>query len=379
MKICAIICEYNPLHNGHLWQIREAKEHSNADAVLCIMSGDFVQRGETALLDKFTRAKHAVLAGADAVIQLPTVFATANAELFARGAIRILSSIPAVKTLSFGAENPDKTAFKLAARYLSNEPQEVSESIKKRVKEGVSYAKARAQAWAGFLPLDLLCSPNNILGVEYTKAILTEEADIDILPLQRQGSGYLDTALNENFSSATAIRNAIDNGEIVRGFLPDFVYGDLPKTTKNDLERLEKYAILSKSKNEIAKVCDCTEGLENAFKRVAETNEPLETLTSARYTTSRIKRIALQNLLNIEETLIRECLSSPLYFRVLAVRKQREDILSALGESAYPLIIRAHDDEKLCKTAKRCYEKDIFAEKVYGILQKTKKKDDIFI
>ena len=118
MKICAIICEYNPLHNGHLWQIREAKEHSNADAVLCIMSGDFVQRGETALLDKFTRAKHAVLAGADAVIQLPTVFATANAELFARGAIRILSSIPAVKTLSFGAENPDKTAFKLAARYL---------------------------------------------------------------------------------------------------------------------------------------------------------------------------------------------------------------------------------------------------------------------
>ncbi|MBQ3221053.1 MAG: nucleotidyltransferase family protein [Clostridia bacterium] len=379
MKICAIICEYNPLHNGHLWQIREAKEHSNADAVLCIMSGDFVQRGETALLDKFTRAKHAVLAGADAVIQLPTVFATANAELFARGAIRILSSIPAVKTLSFGAENPDKTAFKLAARYLSNEPQEVSESIKKRVKEGVSYAKARAQAWAGFLPLDLLCSPNNILGVEYTKAILTEEADIDILPLQRQGSGYLDTALNQNFSSATAIRNAIDNGEIVRGFLPDFVYEDLPKTTKNDLERLEKYAILSKSKNEIAKVCDCTEGLENAFKRVAETNEPLETLTSARYTTSRIKRIALQNLLNIEETLIRECLSSPLYLRVLAVRKQREDILSALGESAYPLIIRAHDDEKLCKTAKRCYEKDIFAEKVYGILQKTKKKDDIFI
>ena len=379
MKICAIICEYNPLHNGHLWQIREAKEHSNADAVLCIMSGDFVQRGETALLDKFTRAKHAVLAGADAVIQLPTVFATANAELFARGAIRILSSIPAVKTLSFGAENPDKTAFKLAARYLSNEPQEVSESIKKRVKEGVSYAKARAQAWAGFLPLDLLCSPNNILGVEYAKAILTEEADIDILPLQRQGSGYLDTALNQNFSSATAIRNAIDNGEIVRGFLPDFVYEDLPKTTKNDLERLEKYAILSKSKNEIAKVCDCTEGLENAFKRVAETNEPLETLTSARYTTSRIKRIALQNLLNIEETLIRECLSSPLYLRVLAVRKQREDILSALGESAYPLIIRAHDDEKLCKTAKRCYEKDIFAEKVYGILQKTKKKDDIFI
>ena len=107
MKICAIICEYNPFHNGHLYQLREAKRLSEADVVLCIMSGNFVQRGEAAILDKFTRAKHAVWAGADAVIELPSVFATSNAELFAKGAIHILSSIPEVSTLCFGCENAD--------------------------------------------------------------------------------------------------------------------------------------------------------------------------------------------------------------------------------------------------------------------------------
>ena len=107
MKICAIICEYNPFHNGHLYQLNLARELSGADAVLCIMSGNFVQRGENAILDKYTRAKHALKAGADIVIELPTVFATSPAELFATGAIHILSSIPAVKTLCFGAENAD--------------------------------------------------------------------------------------------------------------------------------------------------------------------------------------------------------------------------------------------------------------------------------
>ena len=117
MKFCGIICEYNPFHNGHLYQLQEAKKRSGADALLCIMSGNFVQRGEAAVLDKFTRAKHAVKAGADIVIELPALFATSNAELFAKGAISLLSAIPSVSTLCFGAENADKTAFLLAARY----------------------------------------------------------------------------------------------------------------------------------------------------------------------------------------------------------------------------------------------------------------------
>ena len=149
MKICGIICEYNPFHNGHLYQLREAKRLSGADAIVCVMSGNFVQRGEAAILDKYTRAKHAIMAGADVVIELPTPFATANAELFAKGATALLSAIPAVDTLCFGAENADKLAFISAARYLNEEPKEVSDKIKTAVANGVSYAKARAQAWAG--------------------------------------------------------------------------------------------------------------------------------------------------------------------------------------------------------------------------------------
>ena len=369
MKICAIICEYNPFHNGHLYHLNAARERSGADAIVCVMSGNFVQRGEAAIMDKYTRARHAVLAGADAVIELPAVFSTSNAELFAKGAIHLISSIPTVQSLCFGAENADKTAFLLGARYLNNEPKEVSDKLKAEIEKGVSYAKARAQAWAGFLPLDLLCSPNNILGLEYTKAILASGANIEILPIERKGAGYSDSSLQENYSSATAIRGAIENGEMLDGNLPNFVREDLPTSLKSGLDALEKYAMLSTSKEEIARVCDCTEGLENAFKRAASQKEPLEkTLTSARYTSSRIRRIALQNLLKINENSIREALQNPLYLNVLAIKKERKDLLSALGESDFPLLIRAHDEETLDGVAVRALETDRFADHVYNLL-----------
>ncbi len=380
MKICGIICEYNPFHNGHLYQLREAKRLSGADAVLCVMSGNFVQRGEAAIMDKYTRAKHAVLAGADIVIELPTPFATANAEIFARGAVALLSSIPAIDTLCFGAENADKLAFVSAACYLQNEPKEVSDKIKAAVSSGTSYAKARAQAWAGFIPMEFLSSPNNILGLEYTKALLSVGADISILPIARVGAGYNDGNLQANYSSATAIRNAVASGEPYTDNLPTFVAKDLPKQLENNLDRLEKYAVLSKSTAEIKRVCDCTEGLENALKKAAELPESLvDTLTSARYTSSRIRRIALQNLLNIDEELIRESLSSPLYLRVLAAKKERSDVLSALGESSLPTIVRAHDEKVLDGVAKRCYERDVYAEKIHGLLYDTPKDKTIFV
>ena len=380
MKICAIICEYNPFHNGHLYQMQEAKRLSKADAILCVMSGDFVQRGEAAIVDKFTRAKHAVLAGADAVIELPTVFATSNAELFAKGAIALLSSIPDVTTLCFGAENADKTAFLDAARQLNDEPKEISEKIKELSATGLSYAKARATAWQGKLPMEMLSSPNNILGVEYTKAILAKNASIDILPLQRIGGGYNESEMLKNYSSATAIRKAIVNGNAYDKNLPSFVACDLPSKLENSLETLEKYALLSTPLNDIACVCDCAEGLENALKKAAQTDESLtESLTSARYTSSRIRRIVLQNLLKIHKPLVRDCLQSPLYLRILAVKKGRKEVLSSLSQSPFPLIARPRDESNLEGVAKECYTVDLFAEKVFGILYKNKTNIDVFV
>lgn len=381
MKICAIICEYNPFHNGHLLHINEAKRRSNADAIVCFMSGNFVQRGDAAIMDKHTRARHAVLAGADAVIELPTLFATSNAELFAKGAVKLLSSIPTVTTLCFGAETANKTAFKLGAKYLLNEPEEVSNRIKTALQTGTSYAKARADAFVGFLPTELLTSPNNVLGLEYTKALLLENSTIDILPIERMGAGYGDEILRQDLSSATAIRTAIEKGEPLGDNLPEFVKKDLPLSLQNSLEQLEKYALINRNTEEIASVCDCTEGLENAFKRVATENLPIvETLTSARYTSSRIRRIALQNLLNIKESLIRESLQSSLYLCVLAVKKTRNDVLSALSESIYPLIARPRDIQKLSGIANQCFEKDKFAEQIYNLLYPSNKKEiDVFI
>lgn len=380
MKFCSIICEYNPFHNGHLYQLQEAKRRSDADAILCIMSGNFVQRGEAAVMDKFTRAKHAVLEGADIVVELPTVFSTSNAELFAKGALSVLSALPCVSTLCFGAENAEKEVFLLAANALNHEPKEVSEKIKANTTLGMSYAKARAKAWDGILPSDLLCSPNNILGLEYTRAILEKNADIDILPVSRIGSGYHDEQLRENYSSATAIRASIRQGVSYAHNLPKQVEQDLPKRLEDKLDVLEKYAILSRSPEEIAATCDCSEGLENALKKAALSPRTLtETLTSARYTASRIRRIALQNLLQIDEKLVKDCLRVPLYLRVLAIKKERVDLLSDLSRSPLPLLIRANDKNSLTGTAKIAYEKDLFAEKVYQLLYPISSNKNVFI
>lgn len=380
MKICAIICEYNPFHNGHLYQLQEAKRLSGADAILCIMSGNFVQRGEAAIMDKFTRARHAVLSGADVVIELPTVFATSNAELFAKGAIHVLSSIPEVTSLCFGCETADKELFIKAAKLLNDEPESVSEQIKALTTTGMSYAKARAEAWSKHLPSTLLTSPNNILGLEYTKAILEKNLAMDIIPIQRQGGQYSDTELKQNFSSSSAIRACIEKETEFKGNIPTYVEQDLPRRLEDKLDTLEKYAILSKSTTQLQQICDCTEGLENAFKKAAILQPYLaESLTSARYTASRIRRIALHALLNITQSFIRECLSVPLYLRVLSAKKERTDVLSALSNTNAALIARAYDKNVLTSSAKHCFEIDCFAERIHLLLYTNELDKKIFI
>jgi len=380
MKICAIICEYNPFHNGHLYQLREAKRLSGADVILCLMSGNFVQRGEAAIMNKFTRAKHAVLAGADIVIELPTVFATSNAELFAKGAIHILSSIPSVSTLCFGCENADKDAFIAAAKALNNEPEEVSKKLKNFISQGMSYAKARSLAWEGIIQTELLTAPNNILGLEYTKALLSKKCPMEILPIPRIGAKYSDENLHENYSSATAIRGSIQNHSIIENQLPDYVLNDLPNKLENTLDILEKYAIISRSCEEITRICDCTEGLENAFKKATNSTTSLvDSLTSPRYTSSRIRRIALQNLLKIDEVFIRNALTSPLYLRILGIKKERRDLLTELSKSTFPTILKMQDANELLSIGESCFLTDIFAEKIHNLLYPIFKDKNIFI
>lgn len=370
MKICGIICEYNPFHNGHLYLLEQAKAQTNADAIVCIMSGNFVQRGEIAVMDKYTRAKHAILAGADAVIELPTAYATANAELFAKGAIQILSSISDFSYLCFGAENPNAEKLSQTAKLLLDEPKEISQKIKTQLDKGVSYAKARADAWQGIIEEEYLSSPNNILALEYAKALLEKNNNAHLCPIQRIGGAYHDKTLKQNFSSASAIRQAIeDKDDALLVSVPDFVAKDLPDSLENCLDSLEKLSLLTKSTQEIAKTCDCNEGLENAFKRCAEQNTPnfIQELTTARYTSSRIRRIALQSLLNISRDNILNGLKAPLYIRLLAAKKERSDIFAALSKASCPFLTKYVTPEHLTGVARKIYEIDLYAEKIFAI------------
>lgn len=380
MKICGIICEYNPLHNGHVYLIGKARELSGCDAVICMMSGNFTQRGEPAVLDKYARASHAILAGADAVIELPTVFALSPAELFAHGAVRLLNAIPGFDTLAFGCEEPDRERFLAAAKTTSEESRGFRRALRLRLKAGISLTRARTEALVETGAGDtaaLLQSPNNILGVEYQKALFSCGSLAQILPVKRTGANYSDEELYKNFSSATAIRAAVAEGKerAVRKNVPDFVADDLFSSATDGavFKKLAVYAALKQSAEQLRRVLDCSEGLENRIKALAKDNPDYDILinkaTTKRYISSRIRRILAAATLGISAELVRKALRAPLYLKVLAVKNARaDDVLGALGRAAFPAIARKGDLSALSGTAKEVYENDLLAADIYGLV-----------
>lgn len=374
MKICSIIAEYNPFHNGHLRQIKYIKETIKPDYIVAIMSGNFTQRGEPAVLDKFSRARHAVLSGVDAVIELPTVFATASAEFFASGAVKLINSLPGEKVICFGAECGDKNELTKIALSMLEESNEFKTLLKEELKKGVSLLKARELALLKTADVneEILSKPNNVLGVEYIKAILKNGYDIKVEVLKREGSNYNDRAINSQTPSALAVRQAVVNGETenMKGTMPECVLNDLPKALPS-LDKEILYSVLSSTKSELKNVLDCIEGLENRIvsfaKESVTTNELIEKIKTKRYTTARIKRILLSTLLKIDKTLIRTALKNKLYLKVLAYNGKRTELLSVLSKSTFPVLTRKSDTAKLGKTAYSVFEKDVFACNIYSL------------
>ena len=382
MKICAIICEYNPFHNGHAYLLSEAKRQTGADFLVCVMSGNFVQRGEAAILNKYERARHAVLSGADAVVELPVVFSTSNAELFAKGGVKIARALGA-DFLSFGVESGKEDDFLQAAKTLIHEPKEISDKIKEYLNDGESYAKAREKAWKNRFPNGFLLTPNNILGVEYAKAIVENSYPVKLFPIPRIGVEHNANDPQGHFASAKTIREAVGRGEkdTVKPYLPPYVFQTLENDPQTALKFAERLALITRSKEEIKRVLDCTEGLENAVKKQATdfSQDVCAALTSKRYTASRIKRILLQNLLKIDERFIRACLQAPLYLRLLSIRKEKEELLSVLSKNE-TTICRAGDQNSLSGIAKECFEKDLYADEVYAVItEQSPPKKNIFI
>ena len=371
MKILAIISEFNPFHNGHAYLIEKAKELYDCDAVLCIMSGNFTQRGEMCLFDKYTRARHAILGGADCVIQLPAAFAVAPAEIFAKGALKILSEIPQVRALAFGCENGNKQDFINSAKSIIEENDSFKNILAEKLSLGDSYIKSYAAAFeACGGAKGLLRGPNNILGFEYSKALLRLHSEIDILPIKRIGSGFNDCELKENYSSAGAIRKNIADGKI-KFNLPDYVFKDVADANvTNAFNDFLRHKLFLTDAEVFKNIYGGGEGLENRLKSLE--NEPLESIidkaTSKRYPSSRIRRMLCANALELYRSDCESFLGGDLYIKPLAVKKERKkELLAALSRSRYPVLTGINGND-LSNTARNCFDKDLFEQALYDML-----------
>lgn len=381
MKILAIICEFNPFHSGHEYLIEQAKRMSGCDAVLCIMSGNFTQRGEMCINGKYIRAKHAILGGADCVIQLPAPFAVAPAEIFASGAVKILSAIPDIKYLAFGCENADLDYYKNAEISL-NESENFKTLLQNGLNEGDSYVKSYSRAFSSCGgDVRIVRQPNNVLGLEYVKSILKLNSKIEILPIQRIGGNFSDGTVYENYSSAFAIRNGLNN-EKVKKCVPEFVLNDLPKQFEtNEYENYLRYVLFNSEKSELKRIYGCGEGLENKLKSLENMpfGDIIRHTTSKRYSSSRIRRILCANALELYRDDCEKYLSANLYIKPLAVKRLAADkILSALSKSKYP-VVTGIDTENLNTTAKECFEQDRKEFEMYNFLTHSDNKDYMVI
>ena len=376
MKICATVAEYNPFHLGHLKHIEYMKTQLGAERVIVLMSGNFTQRGEPAVLNKFVRAKQAIIAGADAVIELPAVFATANAETFATGAVNLLDDLGVIDGLCFGVESGKKENFFALAKALLDETKEFKKLLKKHLEEGVSLAKAKfltvRELKGEEMCEELISLPNNILGLEYTKALIKRNSSIVPYPMLREGD-HNSLILKKGITSATSIRQKIREGKLkkLKKSLPPYVYDDL-KPYPFAFDKITTAALITATKEQLADISDCTEGLENRIKALLKDNKNIDALVdkiaTKRYTAARIRRIFIANLLGITKNFTDECLNSHLYAKVLAVNSDCKDIISTLTEkSRIPIITRKSDISDLKKTALKSFELDVLANDVYNL------------
>lgn len=386
--ILGIVSEYNPFHNGHVRHLEISKQLTKADFTIAVMSGNFVQRGDTALVDKWTRAEMALKAGIDLVIELPVVYALSSAENFADGAVKILNSLGIVDYLSFGSEIGNINSLNEVAKILYNEPKEFSSLISAQIKSGLSYPKAREIAISQYFGTSkkytqILNNPNNILGIEYLKSLKRRKSHIQPLTIKRDYSDYNSNNVKNGVASATAIRTMIKNNQNVHYVVPYETYELLDEQIKNkkivkDLSVFEKeiiYTLRKLTLQEIASLPDVSEGLENKIKAAANNCNSLEELInrikSKRYTQTRIQRILLYALLNITEKDINASKRTTPYIRVLGFNKHGKKIISAIAKANPKLNIIVSVNKFMeasnNTTLRNMISKDIFATNVYTL------------
>ncbi len=389
-KVIGIIAEYNPFHNGHLYHLQKSLQMTHSSYSVAVVSGNFTQRGSTSLVDKWAKAEIAIKNGIDLVLELPLLYSISSAENFAEGAIKILDSLKVIDYLSFGSELGDISTLNIIADILYKEPKAYKNILSHELSKGLSFPKARENALLMYLNdirrfSNLLSSPNNILGIEYLKALKKLKSPITPITVERYNSGYHDTTYNGNVASATAIRNIVKNNgwDILRKVVPENTFSTLLENIKvghvvSDLSVFEKqiiYNLRKMSIQEIAELPDVSEGLENAIKNAANSCnsvvEFLNIIKSKRYTNTRIQRILLYALLGITKKDMALSKKAIPYVRVLGFNNKGKYLISEIAKSNPKLEIitsvKKYMDTSNNKNSKYLLEKDIWATNVYTI------------
>lgn len=391
MNIVGLITEYNPFHNGHLYHIQEAKRVAKADAAVVIMSGNFVQRGAPAIMPKHLRAKSALLSGADLVLELPVCFATGSAEFFAMGAIALLDSLGCVDSICFGSECGDSEILGKIAKILSEEPDDYKKALQNALRKGMSFPQARQHALQGYFInnhfdanalADVLSQPNNILGIEYMKALYQRNSSMKAYSIRRIGAGYHESELTEKYSSASAIRQSL-----AKDSLSENIYRQLPFAAQtimketfdmrypvyaNDFSLILKYKLLQETKKSLTSYMDVSEDLANRIINLRNDFQSFDdfcdSLKTKDMTYARISRGLLHILLNIRTEHLANYKKNGYchYAHILGFRKSSTELLSLLkGTSKVPLLTKLTQTEDLSEAGCQMLLQDIFAGDLY--------------
>lgn len=392
--ITGIIAEYNPFHNGHAYQIEQARLLTGCDFLVVVMSGDYVQRGAPAVFDKYTRARMALACGADLVLELPVACSCASAEFFASGAVSLLDGLGCVDFLCFGSESGNLQSLMEPARILAKESPVFQEALRRGLSLGLSFPAARKEAFRACASNpDILDLPNNILGIEYLKALLQRESSIKPVTIKREGQGYHDTLLDSGFASASGIRRFLKQEEAplsalpaLKESLPDPVMEVLKDTLahtlpvwEEDFSMLLRYELLRQSASDLTRYADISPDLGRRLKNCADKfssfSEFVALVKTKDVTYTRITRALFHILLNLTGEDTRNSVAMP-YARILGFRKDHSRILGLLKEnSRIPIIPKAADYKTyLTPDLQPLFEKDLFAANLYETIAAAKQK-----
>ena len=371
MKVSSLICEYNPFHNGHKYMLDKMRENG-CEYIIACMSGNFTQRGDFAVFDKYSRTKTALENGIDLVIELPVIYSCATAEKFAFGGVDILNSLGCVNEIYFGSECGNMEALRNTADILQS--SEISEKIKKYLSLGQTFAKARENAVADIdkISAEILKSPNNILGIEYIKAL--NKINSPILPqtIQRVGSEHDSLTVCENTASATLIRKMIyENNQEFKKYIPSPVFSEIHDFKK--LETAVLYKLRMMSLEDFKNLPDISEGLENRLYSAVRSGTSIEQILSLaktkRYTLARLRRILLYAFLGITQN---DCNMLPQYIKILGFSQNGKNILRTMRETAkLPVIMRYSDVKKLSPSAQYLYALESRCDDIYALSGET--------